>query len=145
MSFTIKPYQPQDEANLMQAWERANALAHPFLGAEFVAQVRHDIPALYIPNADTWVAAVDSKVVGFMALMGHEIGAIFLDPQFHGQGIGKALMDQAQKLYGDLEVEVFKDNHLGRRFYSAYGFQLLEQKFHEPSGQQVLRLKFNAN
>ena len=54
-------------------------------------------------------------------------------------------MDKAQELHGNLEVEVFKANTIGRNFYSKYGFKPLEEKYHEPTGQQVLRLKFTAN
>jgi putative acetyltransferase len=112
---------------------------------EFIAQERSNIANIYLPNTDTWVAELDGKVEGFIALMGNEVGAIFLQPEFHGQGAGKALMDKAQELHGDLEVEVFKENKIGRKFYSQYGFEQQEEKFHEPTGQQVLRLKFTAN
>jgi putative acetyltransferase len=53
-------------------------------------------------------------------------------------------MDKAHALHGDLEVEVFKENTIGRAFYLRYGFEFLEQKLHEPTGQQVLRLRFKA-
>ncbi len=77
--------------------------------------------------------------------MGNEVGAIFLEPEFHGQGAGKALMGKAQEIHGDLEVEVFRENAIGRRFYTRYGFEQMDEKLHEPTGQQVLRLKFTAN
>ena len=54
-------------------------------------------------------------------------------------------MDKAQALHGDLEVEVFKANSIGRKFYSTYGFEQLEEKSHEPTGQQVLRLRFTGS
>ena len=100
---------------------------------------------VYMPNTDTWVIEVEGSVAGFIALMGNEVGALFLQPKYHGRGAGKALMDKAQELHGDLEVEVFKQNSIGRKFYSQYGFEYLEEKLHEPTGQQVLRLKFTAN
>jgi putative acetyltransferase len=62
-----------------------------------------------------------------------------------GRGIGKALMDKAKELHGNLEVEVFVKNSIGRNFYSKYGFELKREKLHEQTGQQVLRLKFSAN
>lgn len=145
MSTTIRQYQASDLKYLMAAWENANDLAHPFLQEDFVEQVRKDIPALYLPNADTWVAEVENHIVGFMALIGNEIGAIFLQPEHHGKGIGKMMMDKAQELHGNLELEVFKKNSIGRKFYSKYGFELLEETAHEPTGEPVLRLKFNAN
>ena len=54
-------------------------------------------------------------------------------------------MDKAHEIHGDLEVEVFNANVIGRKFYKRYGFERLEEKMHEPTGQQVLRLKFTAN
>jgi len=144
MNKCIRQYQNSDLKNLMASWESANKLAHPFLKDDFVAQVRIDIPTLYIPNADTWVVEVDDKVVGFMALLGNEIGAIFLQPAYHGKRIGKALMDKAQELHGDLEVEVFEENLIGRKFYLSYGFEVVLEKVHEETGNKILRLKFSV-
>jgi len=96
---------------------------------------------MYLPNADTWVVEDEGKVVGFIALIGNEVGAIFVDPKCHGRGLGKALMDKAQSLHARLEVEVFKENHIGRNFYDRYGFKYLEEKVFETTGDKVLRLK----
>jgi len=41
--------------------------------------------------------------------------------------------------------EVFKQNTIGRKFYANYGFSLLTEKTHEPTGNKLLRLKFTAN
>lgn len=50
---TIRQYVQSDLDDVLSVWESANKLAHPFLKEEFVDQVRKDIPALYLPNADT--------------------------------------------------------------------------------------------
>ena len=94
---------------------------------------------------DTWVVENDHAVVGFIALIGNEVGAIFVQPKHHGIGAGKALMDKAQELHSELEVEVFAENIIGRRFYSRYGFVIIEKKIHEPTGHEMLRLRFTAN
>lgn len=141
----IRQYENSDLEAVLSSWERATRLAHPFMTDEFIAQERINTTEIYLPNTDTWVLETDDQVVGFIALMGNEVGAIFLQPEYHGHGAGKALMDKAQEIHGDLEVEVFKENAIGRKFYSRYGFDHLEEKLHEPTGQQVLRLKFTAN
>ena len=141
----IRQYENTDLDAVLSSWEVATRLAHPFMTEEFIAQERKNVAEIYLPNTDTWVAQIDGEVRGFIALMGNEVGAIFLQPEFHGQGVGKALMDKAQELHGDLEVEVFKENVIGRKFYARYGFEHLEEKQHEPTGQQLLRLKFTAN
>ncbi|MDM5147765.1 GNAT family N-acetyltransferase [Candidatus Persebacteraceae bacterium Df01] len=141
----IRQYRESDLDSVLESWEVATRLAHEFMTDEFIAQERKNVAEMYIPNTDTWVAELDGEVKGFISLMSNEIGAIFLQPNYHGKGIGKALMDKAQFLHGDLEVEVFKENAIGRNFYSKYGFEYLEEKHHEPTGQQLLRLKFTAN
>ena len=141
----IRQYRESDLEAVLSSWENAARLAHPFMTDDFIAQERNNVAEIYLPNTDTWVVEIGNKVQGFIALMGNEVGAIFLQPNFHGKGTGKALMDKAQELHGDLEVEVFKENPIGRKFYSQYGFVQLEEKWHEPTGQKVLRLKFTAN
>lgn len=141
----IRQYTKLDLEPVLNSWEVATRLAHKFMTDEFIGQERTNVAEIYLPNTDTWVADVDGEVKGFISLIGNEVGAIFLQPNCHGKGIGKALMDKAQSIHGNLEVEVFKENAIGRDFYSKYGFEQLEEKLHEPTGQQVQRLIFTAN
>lgn len=145
MNVHIRPYLDKDLDELLLAWENASKIAHPFLKEDFLAQERKNIPELYLPNADTWVVDSGNQVVGFIALIGNEVGAIFLQPEYQGRRMGKLMMDKAQELHGDLEVEVFENNSMGRKFYAQYGFKVVEEKVHEPTGERVLRLKFTAN
>jgi len=145
MKVEIRQYIASDLNSVLDTWEVATRLAHKFMNDDFIAIERKNVADIYMPNTDTWVAEIDNEVQGFIALMGNEVGAIFLQPNCHGKGVGKVLMDKAQELHGDLEVEVFKENSIGRKFYSQYGFEPLEEKLHEPTGEQVLRLKFTAN
>ena len=143
---TIRQYIESDLDDVLETWENANKLAHPFLKEAFVDQVRKDIPALYLPNADTWVIEDEdeNKVVGFIALIGNEVGAIFLQPKHHGKKLGKMMMDIAHQLHGELELEVFEKNTIGREFYAQYGFTQIDEIEHEASGEHVLRLKYTA-
>lgn len=143
MTYSIRKYKETDLSAVLSSWESANVIAHPFLDEDYVAKVRHDIPALYLPNAETWVSEHKGRVIGFIALMGSEIGAIFVDKEFHGKGAGKALMDKVRSLHATLEVEVFMDNAIGRKFYSSYGFKLMHEKTHEETGEQLLRLMYS--
>ena len=108
----------------------------------FLAQERHNIPNLYLPNAQTWVALDKKRVIGFIALIGNEVGALFVDPEFHGQGFGRALMNKARSIHVTLEVDVFKENNIGRDFYHRYGFNVQAEKVHKETGNKVLRLVF---
>jgi putative acetyltransferase len=141
----IRQYQSSDLDDVLSTWENASKLSHPFLKEDFLAQERKNIPEIYLPNADTWVVETDDQVAGFIALIGNEVVAIFLQPEKQGKGMGKLMMDKAQELHGDLEVQVFVNNLIGLDFYLKYGFQLMEEKIHEQTGEQLLRLRFSAN
>ena len=141
----IRKYKDVDLDGVLSSWENTQKMAHSFLKEDFQAQERKNIQELYLPNADTWVVEDDNQVIGFIALIGNEIGGIFLQPDHHGKKVGKLMMDKAQELQGDLKVEVFEKNSIGRNFYAKYGFKLIEEKVHEQTGERVLRLKFTAN
>ena len=102
--YDIRKYQVSDLRDVLSSWENASRVAHPFVSEEFLNEERHNIPNIYLPNADTWVVEQDNRVIGFIALIDDEVGAIFVDPEFHSLGVGRCLMDKAQELHGDLEV-----------------------------------------
>ena len=141
----IRQYENQDLDDLLTAWAAASEIAHPFLSQEFLASERENIPNLYLPNAETWVYEDDGRVVGFIALIGNEVGAIFVHPNHQRKGIGNRLMDKAKELREELEVEVFVKNPIGRAFYAKYGFTPIEEKVHEQTGFDLLRLRHTGS
>lgn len=141
MTDVIRKYESNDLNAVMAVWESASRLAHPFLTDEFQDQVRHDIPKLYLPNAETWVLERDRTVVGFVALLGNEIGAIFVLKECQRSGAGRALLNKAIYLKGELEVEVFEANSIGRSFYEKTGFSFIGESVHDPTGNTVFRLR----
>lgn len=138
----IREYRDEDLEAVLAAWATASTEAHPFLSEEFQNGVRHQIENVYLSMTKTWVWETDGSVVGFISLFKNEIGGLFLDPKFHGLGIGRALVDHACGLRDELDVEVFKDNVIGRTFYEKYGFVRTEEKVHVETGLDLLRLKF---
>jgi putative acetyltransferase len=139
----IRPYQPDDVEPVLDVWFAAASLAHPFLTPAFMADERETIRSVYMPITQTWVYEQEGRIIGFISLLGNEVGAIFVDPAFQGRGGGRALMDQARGLHPVLELEVFAANRLGRAFYERYGFTYLSQHIHEPTGHMLLRLRYH--
>ncbi len=139
----IRQYTDNDVDAVVTVWRKASAIAHPFLTNAFIEAETENVRNVYPKYADIWVQTVDQKVVGFIALLDHEVGAIFLDPDFHGQGLGAKLMTFATTLRGQLTVDVFRDNVIGRAFYDAYGFKKTGEYLHEPSGQMMIKMAFD--
>jgi putative acetyltransferase len=140
----IRKYDADDLAELLNVWYDASQIAHPFLTRDFLDQERRNVIQKYLPNAETWVFEEEGQVVGFIALIGNEVGGIFVTPRRHGQGIGRALMDHARAALKHLDVEVFEANKIGRAFYHAYGFKVIRAVVHEETGEPVLRLRLDC-
>ncbi|WP_420644857.1 GNAT family N-acetyltransferase [Candidatus Leptofilum sp.] len=141
----IRKYQPEDCEGVLAVWESATAVAHPFLSRTFLEQERLNIATLYLPNSDTWVWEVEETILGFMSLVGNEVGGLFVDPKSHRGGIGTALINVARAQQPNLEVEVFTENAIGRAFYANVGFELMYCKIEAETGFEVMRLRLTKN
>lgn len=138
----IRPYRPEDTDAIIAAWHAASLIAHPFPSAQVMAQEAENIRNIYLPRAETWVIEISGRLCGFMALLDNELGAIFVHPDDQGKGFGKALMDKAVALRGNLFLDVFKENAIGRAFYDRYGFRIAGEHIHEQTGNALLRMEF---
>ncbi|OIQ44877.1 MAG: GNAT family N-acetyltransferase [Roseobacter sp. MedPE-SW] len=68
------------------------------------------------------VAEQEGRVVGFLARDGAEICSLYLAPGSCGQGIGKALLQEAKAAQPQLWLQAFVANSGARRFYQREGF-----------------------
>ena len=139
----IRQYTDNDVDSVVHVWRKASDFAHPFLTKVFQDGEAENVRNVYPKYAEIWVKEYDGDIVGFIALLENEVGAIFLDPAHHGKGMGRQLMDFAAELRGSLTVEVFRDNAVGRKFYDAYGFQPVGEYLHEPSGQMTIKMAYD--
>jgi ribosomal protein S18 acetylase RimI-like enzyme len=75
------------------------------------------------------VATVDSRIVGVVVLSGALLDLAWVDPAFRSQGIGSALMTDAERQAGgdELRLEVWKVNERGVAFYERLGFRAVEE------------------
>ena len=138
----VRPYAEQDLEELLDVWYRASRIAHSFLVEGFFEAERRQIAERWLPVAATTVYECDGRVVGFLSMIDNEVGGLFVDPDYQGRGIGRALMDGVRDQHLFLELSVFEGNTLGRRFYEAYGFRLVGRQMNDSTGQPELRLRF---
>lgn len=137
----IRGFRPGDRDELLDVWFRASKIAHSFLPDEFFTLERTNIAEQWLPIAATRVYESDGHVVGFLSLVGNEVGAVFVDPDHQGRGIGRALMDDARDARPYLELGVLEANASGRGFYRRYGFVEVGRQISEATGLLELRLR----
>lgn len=112
-----------DHPLLLDIWLRAVRATHHFLQPA-------DIQALIAPLRDSYLPAValsvavdtDNTPLGFIGLSDDHVEMLFVDPDLHGQGIGRALLDHVRASRQALSVDVNEQNPQAVGFYLHYGF-----------------------
>lgn len=141
----IRPFKAADREIVLNIWRDSSTVAHPFLGQDIMEKAETMIRDTLLDLAEIWVIEADGRPAGFVALLGNEVGGLFLHPDDMGRGLGRALMDHAVSLKGAVTLEVFRDNHIGRKFYARYGFKARGESLDAFSGHQVIRLDYTPD
>lgn len=119
----IRPGVPGDADRNLEIWRAAVSATHDFLSPEDFASIEA-VVAAWLPAADLWIhAAPDDSPLGFMAVSGSHVDALFVDPACHGRGFGRALILHARRLRGALTVDVNEQNPGAVGFYRRLGFE----------------------
>lgn len=72
-----------------------------------------------------WVVVAEDaegRIIGFLARDGDEVHALYVAREAAGQGVGKALLDQAKAGADRLHLRAYQANRSACRFYRREGF-----------------------
>jgi putative acetyltransferase len=118
----IRPSMPADGARAIEIWRAAVDATHDFLKREDRAEIDAFLCG-FLPTAPLWLAVdADDRALGFMLLSDGHMDALFIDPAWHGTGIGRALVAHARSLHSKLTVDVNEQNLRAGGFYRRLGF-----------------------
>jgi putative acetyltransferase len=131
----IRPATEEDIPQLVDIWLRASQLAHDFIPAEFWQRRAHDMATRYLPGAETHVLELGGSVIGFAALNGDHLEALFIDPDYQRFGHGTHLMAHAMACRERITLCVYSRNVRAVSFYRRLGFQVVEDRLEPASGE----------
>lgn len=98
---------------------------------KFIAKTRKKIES-YGKDMCGWVVELEGKIVGFSATYKRKgkdlVGAVYVLPEYQGQGIGKILLQKILDFLKDskeiwLEVATYNENAIF--FYQKFGFHIV--------------------
>ncbi|WP_327753411.1 acetyltransferase [Sphingobium sp. SJ10-10] len=119
---SIRPARAADGARLLDIWRKAVDATHDFLTPDDRSAIEAEVAA-FLPLAPAWLATdTDDLAIGFMLIDGAHMEALFIDPVWHGQGIGRRLVDHALSLHSTLTTDVNEQNDGAIAFYEALSF-----------------------
>jgi ribosomal protein S18 acetylase RimI-like enzyme len=121
----IRPFQPPDEPAVIDLWQRCNLL-HP------QNDPHKDIARKLAVQPELFLVALDNNAIIGTVMAGYEghrgwINYLAVDPQKRYQGIGRELMNQAERSLRALgcpkiNLQVRTTNEAVLAFYRAIGF-----------------------
>lgn len=121
---SIRPGAATDIQAIADIWRRSVTATHRFLSPRDIDMLEPEVRT-GIVRLELWIVQEEGKPVGFMAMNGDMIEALFIDPDYAGKGLGSRCIRHARELRGvetPLRVDVNEDNPDAAAFYRAKGF-----------------------
>ena len=142
----VRPARVEDRERLLELWERCVRATHHFLRESDVVALRPLVAEELASDAVVWWVLISTAEapLGFLGFARDTIEALFIDPDHHHQGGGKALVAHAQSLAGGaLAVDVNEQNEAALKFYQALGFSAVGRSETDAGGRPfpILHLK----
>lgn len=124
---TLRLLTPGEGAAAAELHRRAGALIPGYdtslhSPAEFAAFYRDKV----MVDGPVWGAFDGAALRGHLALLPGWIDHLYVDPDFHGRGIGATLVALAQGEQDELRLYTFQANARARRLYERHGFVVEE-------------------
>lgn len=121
-SISIRPARAADGDRMIAIWRRAVDATHDFLDPADRAAIDAEVSA-FLPQAPAWLAVdATGQPVGFMLVNDAHMDALFIDPAWHGKGVGRALVEHGLSLHPSMTTDVNEQNDGAAAFYQRMGF-----------------------
>lgn len=132
----LRHARPDEIPQLADIWLRASLRAHDFIPAAFWESCHDPMVEEHLPGAEELlVLEVEGRVIGFAALNGERLEALFIDPEVQSYGHGSRLMAHAMSHHSRLTLCVFSRNVRAVSFYRRLGFQVVEERIEPLTGE----------
>lgn len=130
----IRKLDNKDVNRIMEIWLESTIKAHSFIEKEYWQSNYNTVKYVYIPIAETYVYEENDVIKGFISIIDKEfIGALFVDNDYQGLGVGSKLINFVLNKYDTLSLAVYKENLKSVRFYKKMGFEILSEEINEDS------------
>ena len=119
-------YKPEDFDDITRLWFEAETVAMPKLMARMghtLEDAREYFLRAVVGEDQIWVYERSGVPLGFLAIQGDFIDRLYVDPAYHRQGIGQALLMKARQLLPKhMWLYTHVANKMARSFYEKNGF-----------------------
>ena len=139
----IRPFSDHDFPTILDIYAKSKLDELRFEKMEFdlLPLENDEIRLAEFKESDIYVYE-DEGVIGYGALFGSEIRALFVCPSARGKGVGKSLLEfLLLKVTGTVNLYVAKTNIPAKQLYKNYGFQVTDEFETKYNGMPVFANK----
>ncbi|WP_417387782.1 acetyltransferase [Gimesia sp.] len=124
-SFQISNLTSEDHPRALEVWEASVRATHDFLDEEAIQSLKPLVQQACLSSMPVYCVRDDSQsVIGFIGVEAPKIEALFIDPDWMGQGFGRHLVEYAVNKLGAELVDVNEQNPQALGFYQHLGFEV---------------------
>lgn len=136
-----------DTARILEIWRGAVDATHHFLSPQDRAAIEEEVAEIFPQLRFHLAVDQNDRALGFMLVHEGHMEALFIDPAYHGKGIGKALVGAALSEYPALTTDVNEQNTQALQFYQRIGFAISGRSPIDGQGRPypLLHLRFGAS
>ena len=134
-----------DYSAFADIWRRAVDATHDFLTIGDRNAIEARLPTEYFPSVTLSAAEVGGLTVGFCGTLDGSLEMLFVDPAYHGNGVGGALLQHAITNQHVTRVDVNEQNISALRFYEHHGFEIVRRSPTDEDGRPYPMLHLRRN
>ncbi len=137
----------EEYSQVLEVWEASVRTTHHFLSEKDIQSLKPLVYEFCLTKLPIFcLRDEEQKVIGFAGVDAPKIEALFIDPAWQGQGIGRKLVEYAiNDLQAEL-VDVNEQNEKAIGFYLHLGFEVVHRSEVDGFGRPfpLLHLKLSG-
>lgn len=131
----VRPLTGADVEPVVALWHESRRRAHWHIPCHREFTIDDDrgyFTEKMMPRNDVWVAELDGRPAGFMAVHPGWVEQLYVAVEAQRSGVGSALIEHAKTLMDDIRLHTFQANAPARAFYARHGFREIEFGVSDP-------------
>lgn len=133
---------------LLVIWEAAVRATHHFLPEASLQDIKSQLISAYFPQVRLFLVRrkADGQILGFAGIAVQKLEMLFVAPEYHGLGVGKALVRFVVDQHGINVVDVNEQNPQAVGFYLSQGFVRVDRSALDGQGNPfpILHMQYQG-
>ena len=139
----IRKITNDDLTSVMTIWVKGNFKGNSFIEKDYWLEIYNETKEKFMDVYDTYVFVEENVIKGFVSIKDKKIKAIYVNPSFIRNGIGKKLINFCKDKYDTLILEVYEKNINAILFFSNLGFKNKKIDIEKAHNEKIFIMEWN--